>query len=115
MGQLTPEQKEKQSKALKEAWAKRKASKTTTPRAAVDWEAMYNDAMRQLNAASNKITELEKICRTYATQAETSNKALQKSTLEYNARTQYMLDCVKHAYLSIQFATNAVESNKGEQ
>ena len=121
MGKLTAEQKVKQSQALKEAWAKRKAAKMVadTVKAAEalqpNYKEMYHDAMKQLDAANAKNTELEKICKSYAEQANNANKALQTMALEYDARTKYMLDCVKHAYLSIQFATNATDNNKGEK
>lgn len=115
MAKLTAEQKAKQSQALKEAWAKRKAANTTEAKPTVAWEAMYHDAMKQLDAANTKNAELEKICKSYAEQANNANKALQTMALEYDARTKYMLDCVKHAYLSIQFATNAIDNNKGEK
>ena len=121
MAKLTPAQKAKQSQALKEAWAKRKA--TQTPKMdSTDYKTLYNAELShskeleaKLNASENKNTELEKICKSYAEQANNASNTLQKMALEYDARTKYMLDCVKHAYLSIQFAANATDNNKGDK
>lgn len=71
------------------------------------------DLEQELKASKARVAELEKLCVSYRTQAENSDKTLKRMTLEYNSRVQYMLDCVKHSYLSIQFAVNAL--NKGEQ
>ena len=117
---LTPEQKAKQSQALKEAWAKKKAAKATLTDN-VDYKTLYNAALAhskeveaKLATAETKLTELEKICKSFSEQANNSNTALQKMAMEYDARTKYALDCIKHAYLSVQFAVNA-ESNKGDK
>lgn len=121
MAKLTPEQKARRSQALKEYWEKRRAAKMVAETAKIaetiqpDYKTMYEDTVKQLNAANAKNVELEKICKSYAEQANNASNALQKMALEYDARTKYMLDCVKHAYLSIQFATNATDNNKGDK
>lgn len=67
------------------------------------------------NLLKAKVAQYEKICQSFANQADQSTKQIQAITLEYNARTKYMLDCVKHAYMSMQFAVNAVnKTQKGE-
>ena len=68
----------------------------------------------QLAAANAKNTELEKLCKAYAEKAQAAENALHRATMEYNARNEYMLDCVKHAYISIQFAVAAATKKKGE-
>lgn len=120
MAKLTPEQKAKRSQALKEYWEKRRAAKAINTDN-VDYKSLYITASThskeietKLAAAEAKITELEKICKSYAEQAHNSNKTLQTMAMEYDARTKYALDCIKHAYLSVQFAVNA-ESNKGDK
>lgn len=121
MAKLTPEQKARRSQALKEYWEKRRAAKMVAETARVaeevqpDYKTMYEDAMKQLETANAKNVELEKICKSYAEQANNAANSLQKMALEYDARTKYMLDCVKHAYLSIQFAVNATDNNKGDK
>ena len=115
MAKLTPEQKARRSQALKEYWEKRRAAKMVAEEVQPDYKTMYENAMQQLNTANAKNAELEKICKSYAEQANNTSNALQKMALEYDARTKYMLDCVKHAYLSIQFATNATDNNKGDK
>lgn len=121
MAKLTPKQREQRSQALKAYWEKRRAAKIVAETARVaeevqpDYRAMYEDAMKQLETANVKNVELEKICKSYAEQANNAANSLQKMALEYDARTKYMLDCVKHAYLSIQFAVNATDNNKGDK
>ena len=67
------------------------------------------------NLLKAKVAQYEKLCQSFANQADQSTKQIQAITLEYNARTKYMLDCVKHAYMSMQFAVNAVnKTQKGE-
>ena len=62
-----------------------------------------------------RIEEFKKLCEIYKAQAEAAHKELTRATLEYNTRIKYMQDAVKHAYLSIQFATNAINNTpKGE-
>lgn len=119
MAALTEEQKLERSKKMKEVWAARKAAQEETVNN-MDYETLYKAALahskeieNRLATAEAKNTELEKICKAYVEQANNTNRAIQKVTMEYNARTQYMLDCVKHAYLSIQFAVNA-SHNEGD-
>lgn len=57
----------------------------------------------------NKCEQYEKLIQTYKQAQEEATSLLNKATLEYKARTEYMLDCVKHTYISIQFALNASE------
>lgn len=57
----------------------------------------------------NKCEQYEKLIQTYKQAQEEATSLLNKATLEYKARTEYMLDCVKHAYISIQFSLNASE------
>ena len=68
----------------------------------------------QLAAANAKNAELEKLCKAYAEKAQNAENTLHRATMEYNARVEYMKDCVKHAYISIQFAANAASEKKGD-
>ena len=81
--------------------------------AAPNYKAMYEDAMRALTGVQNKNAELEKLCKSFAEQAQQAKVNLQKATLEYNARVKYMLECTKHAYISMQFAVDAAEKTTG--
>lgn len=81
--------------------------------AAPNYEAMYNEALKALTVERSKNTELEKLCKSFAEQAQQAKANLQKATLEYNARTKYMLECTKHAYISMQFAVDAAENSQG--
>ena len=115
MAKLTPEQRKQRSQALKAYWEKKRAAKMIAEETQPDYKTMYENAIKQLSAANAKNTELEKICKSYVEQANNATNSLQKMALEYDARTKYMLDCVKHAYLSIQFAVNATDNNKGDK
>ena len=78
----------------------------------LDYEVEYNKAIKELNIAQNKSAEYEKIINAYAQQAKDAQVQLQKAMLEYNSRCEYMLDAVKHAYISIQLA---YKNTKGEK
>lgn len=80
---------------------------------APDWQKLYVDECAKTKVLENKIAEYEKLCKSYAENARQSAEILQRATLEYNARIQFMLDCARHAYLSMQFAENAAEAKKG--
>ena len=96
MAKLTAKQREQRSQALKAYWEKRRAAKMVadTVKAAEaaqpDYKTMYEDAMKHLDTANAKNAELEKICKSYAEQANNSNKTVQTMALEYDARTKYM-------------------------
>lgn len=59
------------------------------------------------NAKMEQFAKLMQSCKERETQLQ---DALKKATLEYNARIEYMLDCVKHAFLSMQFAVNSAKT-----
>ena len=116
---LTEEQRKQRSEALKRYWANRRAVKNTMSE--TDYKTLYNAAAAhskevesKLATAEAKIAELERLCKSYAEQANNANKTLQTMAMEYDARTKYTLDCIKHAYLSVQFAVNAETSKKGD-
>ena len=74
-------------------------------------EATLRDEIARLNAKCEQYEQV--IQTTKKTQAELES-LLKKATLEYNARIEYIVDCVKHAYMSIQFAINAGKNNNSE-
>ena len=69
-----------------------------------NYKAMYEQAMKELGAAQNKNVEYEKIIKSYAAQVTELQNINKQAMLEYNSRCDYMLDAVKHAYISIQLA-----------
>ena len=112
MKQLTEEELKERRKQYNQRYLeklKAKKAGTATP----DWESMYNNTMKEVIALKEKTTQLENLCKSYATQAENANTALKKATLEYNARIQFMLDSVRHALVAMQLAVNA--ENKGDK
>ncbi len=76
-----------------------------------DYKKLYVETNNKLIAAENKIAEYENLCKSYAQRMQNAENALKGATLEYNARIKYMLDCSKHAYISMQFAAES----KGEK
>lgn len=69
-----------------------------------NYRKLYRDKCEELKVAENKICELQSICKTLTEQKNHAEHTLKQATLEYNTRSQYMLDVIKHAYLSTQFA-----------
>ena len=113
--QRTEEQKAKQSQTMKDLWAIKKAAQNNEQNNAgePDYKTLYVKTAAELKTAQAKLQEFESICKSYANSAQKAKSDLQRATLEYNARVKYMLDCVKHAHISMQFAVAAVEENKG--
>ena len=109
---LTPEEKKERKRESQRKWLeKQKEAKALD--AAPDYEAMYKKAKAEIETLATRCAELERLCHSYAETAQANKQALQKATLEYNTRTNYMLDCARHAYTSMAFAQNAAEK-KGE-
>ena len=114
------EQKRAQSQKMKDFWAKKrqeqeekKMAEQVTNTIEPDYKKLYTEECAKNKALENKVAEFEKLCKSYVEREQQSTAALQRATLEYNARVQYMLDCTKHAYLSMQFAVNAGNEQKG--
>ena len=82
---------------------------------ATDYKALYTTECEKNKALETKCAEYEKLIKSYAATTEQNNNALQRATLQYKARTEFMLDCVKHAYLSMQFSVAAGENKGGKQ
>ena len=78
--------------------------KTQSAAVEPNYKAMYEQAMKELGAAQNKNVEYEKIIKSYAAQVTELQNINKQAMLEYNSRCDYMLDAVKHAYISIQLA-----------
>lgn len=113
---MTQKQKtnQKRSETMKAIWAAKKAAETNAVASEpVDYKALYLKTSAENTAMQNKIAEYEKLLKSYAERERLANEKLNRATLEYNARNKYMLDCAKHAYISMQFAVAAEDSNKG--
>ena len=107
--QRTDTQKAAQSQKMKEIWAARRAAKQNQ---IIDYKKLYEDECKKTQSLEIKLAEYEKICKAFNEKERQLTSTLHSATLEYNARAQYMLDCIKHAYMSIQFSINA--TNKKE-
>lgn len=119
--ELTQEERERRN-AYKREWARAKKAKLNAIKeeqgaiVSRDLNAQLADAkimIRNLTAEKEtlqaKVIELDKLCGSYARNAANAETLLKRATLEYNTRTKYMLDCVKHAYISIQMAEASAE------
>ena len=87
-----------------------KTIETTKP---LDYEKLYKEECAKTKTLENKVTEYEKLCKSFSEQATAAKNALQNATLEYDARVKYMLDCVRHAYISIQLSANTEQKQGG--
>lgn len=59
----------------------------------------------ELNLANNKVIELTKIVESMKGQASALTDQLKSERIKNNARMEYVTDCIKHAYISINMAT----------
>lgn len=89
-----------------------KTTKSTKVKA-INYEKLYNEECKKNLALTTRVTELEKICKSFSEKATKAQNDLQNATLEYNARTQYMLDSVRHCYISIQMAKSSEQTQGG--
>ena len=80
---------------------------------AIDYKKIYEEERKKNIALENKNTELEKICKSFSEKAAKAQETLQNATLEYNARVKYMLDAVRHSYISIQMASDTPQTQGG--
>lgn len=62
-----------------------------------------------------KVAELEKLCKSFAEREQQTKALFDKARADYNARINYMLDCVKHAYISMNFAVDATNKEGGNK
>lgn len=101
---LSPEKKAEYAAKQK---ARRDAKKAALLENKPDFEKECIKLVEENKALKARVANLEEVCKAYATRANEHDETLRKATMEYNARTQYILDTIKHAYLSAQFAMNA--------
>ena len=106
---------EEERKQRKREAQQRYLEKLKTKKAETETEAVVTAQNTEIEALRVKCAELEKLCKAYAEGAAKAQQALQKATLEYNARVKYMIDCTRHALVSMQFAANASDSEGGAQ
>ena len=97
----------KKAQAL-ENCVKSEDCKVAIPNTQVDYKAEFIRMSKHVQELEAKIAQYEKLISSFAEKENQSKVALQRATIEYNARLKYMSDCVKHAYQSIQFAANAI-------
>ena len=59
----------------------------------------------ELNLANNKVIELTKIVESMKGQASALTEQIKSERIKNNARMEYVTDCIKHAYISVNMAT----------
>ena len=59
----------------------------------------------ELNLANSKVTELNKIVESMKGQASALTEQIKSERIKNNARMEYVTDCIKHAYISVNMAT----------
>ena len=112
---LTDEEKKQRRAEANKRYAEKKKAQAAVepccvaiPDEQVDYKAEFIKMSKHAQGLEAKIAQYEKLISSFAEKENQSKVALQRATLEYNARLKYMSDCVKHAYQSIQFAANAI-------
>ena len=118
---LTEEERAARIKAAKQRYAEKKKAERAALKAAgvtitdvikPDFEKLYIEECSKTRALENKVTDLEKLCKAFSEKERQATAAMHKATLEYNARINYMLECTKHAYISMQFAVKASDKEE---
>lgn len=104
---MTEEQKAKKKEYQRRYLEKKRRLALENNTADNNWEALYKNAQKEIDTLNAKLEQYVQLCESYAKRENEYKTALQKATLEYNARTDYVLDCIKHAYISAQFAVNS--------
>ena len=59
----------------------------------------------ELNLANSKVAELNKIVESMKGQASALTEQIKSERIKNNARMEYVTDCIKHAYISVNMAT----------
>lgn len=75
-----------------------------------NYKKLYEKELENNRILQIKLDEYEKIMKSLAEKASQAHNDLQGATLEYNARVKYMLDCARHAYMSMNFAAKAANT-----
>ena len=89
--------------------------KAATENTTIESVVKTTDLEAENKTLKAKVAELEKLCKSFAEREQQTKTLLDKARADYNARINYMLDCVKHAYISMNFAvgtTNKEGDNK---
>lgn len=114
---ITDEQRARKREAQKRWLEKKKAESEATStsgiEAAPDYKKLYLDTIARNKTLENQVIEYEKLCKSYVEKERQTAAALQRATIEYNARVKYMLECVRHAQISMQFASMATDKKEG--
>ena len=116
---LTEEERIRRRNESKQRYAEKKKAEREQAKALLanqeampDYKAMYQTAHEENELLKAKIAEYEKLCKSFAEREKLLRQNAQNIVTEANAKIQYMLDAAKHAYISMQFAANSVDSSK---
>lgn len=78
---------------------KRKYTRRTTDE--IDPKTTIKNLTEELNLANNKIEEYKKIIENLKTQNNQLEQQTKNILVRNKAEKEYMLDCIKHAYISV--------------
>lgn len=90
----------------------KRTRKPRTPRVAnaeVDYKAEYKRILADLNYANNKIEDLKRIVESMKGQSAQLEQQLKATQIKHKATKEYMLDAVKHAYITLTMAVKEGE------
>ena len=80
---------------------KQKRKYTRKPIEELDYKAEVKKLTEELNLANNKIEEYKKIIENLKTQNSQQEQQTKNILIRNKAEKEYMLDCIKHAYISV--------------
>lgn len=81
---------------------KRKYTRKSTNE--VDSKTTVKELTAELNLANNKIEEYKKIIENLKTQNSQFEQRIKNILIRNKAEKEYMLDCIKHAYISVSMS-----------
>ena len=80
---------------------KQKRKYTRKPKTEIECKTQIKQLTENLNLANNKIDEYKKIIENLKTQCNQLEQQTKNALIRMKAEKEYMLDCIKHAYISV--------------
>lgn len=88
---------------------KQKRKYTRKPTGELNYSAELKKCEENLNLANNKIEEYKKIIENLKVQNTQLEQQIKTILIKNKATKEYMLDCVKHAYISVSMSVKEGE------
>lgn len=118
---LTEEERIRRRNESKQRYAERKKAERERVKAlleqdtaAPNYKEMYEKATKELELLKNQNAEYKRVCESIAKKEEATKQNMRRLQTEANTKIQYMLDAIKHAYISMQFCANSPTTKEAE-